>query len=62
MFALELKEQLAQILAVFVTSILIQPLERLDAERAESPLRKIVKWLMPFKHVMRSSLCQEAIS
>ena len=41
MFALELKEQLAQILAVFVTSILIQPLERLDAERAESPLRKI---------------------
>ena len=42
-FALELKEQLAQTLAAFVTSILAQPRGRLDAESAaEPPLRQII--------------------
>ena len=42
-FALELKEQLAQTLAVFVTSILAPPRTRLDAESAEEPpLRQII--------------------
>jgi hypothetical protein len=42
-FALELKEQLAQTLATFVTSILTEPRGRLDAERAaEPPLRQII--------------------
>lgn len=41
-FALELKEQLAQTLATFVTSILAGP-RRLDAkEAAEAPLRQII--------------------
>jgi len=45
-FALELKEQLAQTLAAFVTSILAGPHGRLDAESAaEPPLRKIVEML-----------------
>jgi hypothetical protein len=45
-FALELKEQLAQTLAVFVTSILTGPRGRLDAEEAaEPPLRQIIKVL-----------------
>jgi hypothetical protein len=34
-FALELKEQLVQTLATFVTSILVEPRGRLDAETAE---------------------------
>ncbi len=42
-FALELKEQLAQTLATFVTSILTEPHRRLDAESAaEPPLRLII--------------------
>jgi hypothetical protein len=42
-FALELKEQLAQTLATFVTSILTGPPGRLDAEcAAEPPLRQII--------------------
>jgi hypothetical protein len=42
-FALELKEQLAQTLATFVTSILTQPRRRLDTEEAnEPPLRQII--------------------
>jgi hypothetical protein len=42
-FALELKEQLAQTLATFVTSILAEPHRRLDAESAaEPPLRQII--------------------
>jgi hypothetical protein len=42
-FALELKEQLAQTLAAFVTSILAGPRRRLDAEdAAEPPLRQII--------------------
>jgi hypothetical protein len=42
-FALELKEQLAQTLAAFVTSILTQPRRRLDTESAaEPPLRQII--------------------
>ena len=45
-FALELKEQLAQILAGFVTSILTQPRGRRDAEEAaEPPLRQIIEVL-----------------
>ena len=36
-FAVELKEQLAQTLAAFVTSILEGPRGRLDAGRAEEP-------------------------
>jgi hypothetical protein len=39
-FALELKEQLAQTLAAFVTSILAEPRAHLDAE--EPPLRQII--------------------
>jgi hypothetical protein len=42
-FALELKEELAQTLAAFVTSILAGPRGRLDAEEAaEPPLRQII--------------------
>ena len=42
-FALELKEQLAQTLAAYVTSILAWRRGRLDAEEAgEPPLRQIV--------------------
>ncbi len=42
-FALELKEQLAQTLATFITSILAEPRRRLDAgEAAEPPLRQII--------------------
>jgi hypothetical protein len=42
-FALELKEQLAQTLTTFVTSILTEPRRRLDAEEAaEPPLRQII--------------------
>jgi hypothetical protein len=42
-FALELKEQLAQTLAAFVTSILTEPHGRRDAESAaEPPLRQII--------------------
>ena len=42
-FALELKEQLAQTLATFVTSILAEPHKPLDAESAaEPPLRRII--------------------
>jgi hypothetical protein len=45
-FALELKEQLAQTLASFVTSILSQPHKRLDTESAaEPPLRQIIEVL-----------------
>jgi hypothetical protein len=45
-FALELKEQLAQTLAGFVTSILTQPRGRLNAEdAAEPPLRQIIEVL-----------------
>jgi hypothetical protein len=43
MFALELKEQLAQTLAAFVTSILAGPRWCLDAESAgEPPLRQVI--------------------
>jgi hypothetical protein len=39
----ELKEQLAQTLSAFVTSILTQPRRRLDTESAaEPPLRQII--------------------
>ena len=42
-FALELKEQLAQTLTAFVTSILTEPHGRRDAESAaEPPLRQII--------------------
>jgi hypothetical protein len=41
-FAVELKEQLAQTLAAFVTSILNQPRGCADAERAEPYLRQII--------------------
>jgi hypothetical protein len=42
-FAIELKEQPAQTLAAFVTSILAQPRGRLDTESAaEPPLRQII--------------------
>ena len=42
-FALELKEQLAQTLAAYVTLILAGPRRRLDAEEvAEPPLRQII--------------------
>jgi len=42
-FALELKEQLAQTLATFVTSTLVEPRRRLDAESPEEPLlRQII--------------------
>jgi hypothetical protein len=45
-FALELKEQLAQTLAGFVTSILTQPRGRLNAEEAAEPaLRQIIEVL-----------------
>jgi hypothetical protein len=43
MFAVELKEQLAQTLTAFVMSILTQPHRRLNAESsAEPPLRQII--------------------
>src|SRR5665647_1783068 len=43
-FAIELKEQLAQILAGFVTSILTQPRRRLNAEEAVEPaVRQIIE-------------------
>jgi hypothetical protein len=42
-FAVELKEQLAQTLTAFVTSILVRPRKRLDAE--EPPLRQIIEVL-----------------
>jgi hypothetical protein len=42
-FAVELKEQLAQTLTVFVMSILTQPRRGLDTESAaEPPLRQII--------------------
>jgi hypothetical protein len=45
-FARELKEQLAQTLAVYVTSILVGPRRRLDADEAvEPPLRQIIEVL-----------------
>ena len=45
-FALELKEQLAQTLAAFVTSILAGPRGRTDGESAaEPPLRQIIEVL-----------------
>jgi hypothetical protein len=45
-FALELKEQLAQTLATFVTSIVTQPRRRIDeAEVGEPPLRQIIQVL-----------------
>jgi hypothetical protein len=45
-FALELKEQLAQTLAAFVTSILAGPHRRPDAEEAaEPPIRQIIEVL-----------------
>ncbi len=45
-FALELKEQLAQTLTTFVTSILTEPRRHLGAEEAaEPPLRQIVEVL-----------------
>jgi hypothetical protein len=45
-FALELKEQLAQTLTTFVTSLLTEPRRRLDAEEAaEPPLRQIIEVL-----------------
>jgi hypothetical protein len=45
-FALELREQLALTLAVFVTSILTQPRERLGVEQtAQPPLRQIIEVL-----------------
>jgi hypothetical protein len=45
-FALELKDQLAQTLAAFVTSILARPRKRLDPETAaEPPLRQIIEVL-----------------
>jgi len=45
-FALELKEQLAQTLAAFVTSILTEPRGRLNAEEATEPaVRQIIEVL-----------------
>jgi hypothetical protein len=45
-FALELKEQLAQTLTAFVTSILTDPRRPLDAESAAGPpLRQIIEVL-----------------
>jgi hypothetical protein len=41
-FALELKEQLAQTLATFVTSILAGPRRCQEADIAEPPLRQII--------------------
>jgi hypothetical protein len=43
-FALELKEQLAQILTAFVVSILTGP-HRVDIERGGPPLREIIEVL-----------------
>ena len=42
-FALELKEQLAQTLAVFVTSILAEPHRQDTESAAEPPLRQIIE-------------------
>jgi hypothetical protein len=44
-FALELREQLAQTLAAFVTSILARPRGRQKADTAEPPLRQIIEVL-----------------
>jgi hypothetical protein len=45
-FALELREQLAQTLTTFVTSILTRSRRRVDAENAaEPPLRQIIEML-----------------
>jgi hypothetical protein len=45
-FALEVREQLAQTLAAFVTSILTEPRRPLEAESAaEPPLRHIIEVL-----------------
>ena len=45
-FERELKEQLAQTLATYVTSILVGPRRRLDADEAvEPPLRQIIEVL-----------------
>ncbi len=41
-FALELKEQLAQTLTTFVTSILTEPRRRDEESAAEPPLRQII--------------------
>jgi hypothetical protein len=41
-FALELKEQLAQTLATFVSSILTEPRRRDEKSAAEPPLRQII--------------------
>jgi hypothetical protein len=50
---LGLKEQLAQTLAAFITSILTEPRKRLDTESAaEPPLRQIIDVL---QQVMSSS-------
>jgi hypothetical protein len=45
-FALELKEQLAQTLAAYVTSILAGP-HRANVEKGEPPLRQIIEVLQP---------------
>jgi hypothetical protein len=51
-FALELKEQLAQTLATFVTSILTRPCRRLDMKSAaEPPLRQIID-------VLQQAMCK----
>ena len=51
-FALELKEQLVQTLATFVTSILAEPRGRPNGESAaEPPLRQIIE-------VLRQAMCR----
>jgi hypothetical protein len=57
-FALELKEQLAQTLTAFVTSILAQPRRCLDMESAaEPPLRQIVEVLQQVMCTQRRKGC-----
>jgi hypothetical protein len=51
MFALELKEQLAQPFFAFVVSMLTQPRECADAEKAEPPLRQNIE-------VLRRVMCR----
>jgi hypothetical protein len=51
MFALELKEQLGQPFFAFVVSMLTQPRECADAEKAEPPLRQNIE-------VLRRVMCR----
>ena len=56
-FALELKEQLAQTLAALVTSILTQPRRRQDEEEASEPPLRLIKDVL--QQVMRTHTTQK---